>query len=65
MATDTIPAEKISQLIELYEEAPSLWDLNHSHYNDRDRRNEALQTIATKLSVEGTYAYAGRPPITL
>ena len=65
MATDTIPALKISQLIELYKEAPSFWDLKHSHYNDRDRRNEALQTIATRFAVEGTYAYASRPPITL
>ena len=52
---DVISTNKIDSLVELYEARPVLWDLQHQNYNDRDKRQEALNEISESLATEDTF----------
>ena len=53
--SDIISTNKIDSLVQLYEARPVLWDLQHKDYNDRDKRQQALNEISESLAIEGKF----------
>lgn len=46
--------ELILEFIDLYESCPALWDPKHKDHKNRNRLNDAWQSIAKKLSADVT-----------
>ena len=50
---DTWTNEAVTELIDLYEERPCLYDTKHKDYYNRDLRGRALSEIADKTGFSG------------
>ena len=53
--TCTLTTERISPLIELYEERPCLYKHKRTEYFNRDQQTKTMQEIADILNVQGMY----------
>ena len=48
--------DKITELIDLYEDYPCLYNTKDKNYHDRDCRNKAVAEIAAKLEITGMFS---------
>ena len=53
MASVAWTAEKVSELIDLYENHPCLYNTKRGDYSNRDARSEAVEAIASTLRITG------------
>ena len=54
MATYTWSYEKITELIDMYEDRPCLYNTKHQEYFNREKRRKALSEIAAAMDFPGT-----------
>ena len=53
MASLAWTAERVSELIDLYENHPCLYNTKRKDYSNRNARSEAIEAIASTLHVTG------------
>ena len=48
---------KVSELLDLYEERPCLYNTQHKDYHNRDLRSKALKELSAACGFPGKLAY--------